>query len=69
MKVNVLQKFTLLSAGASAVLAVGMALIVSFILSRNLLSREAQVTTDALRVVTNVDLPQKEFEPRRPRAG
>jgi len=62
MKVNVLQRFTLLSAGATAVLAVGMALIVSFILSRNLLSREAQVTTDALRVVTNVDLPQEEFD-------
>ena len=61
MKVNVLQKFTILSAGATLVVAGALGLLVSTVLSRNLLSREAQITAEALRTITNVDLPPDVF--------
>ena len=61
MKVNLLQRFTLLSVGATVVLAVGSGLVGSLALSRGLLSNEAQVTAEAVRAITNVDLPREDF--------
>ena len=61
MKLNVLQRFTLLSVGATAVLAVVSGLLGSFALSRGVLSSEARVTAEAVRAITNVDLPSAEF--------
>ena len=61
MKLNVLQKFTLLSVLVTVVLVVGLGLLVTRLLTANLLNREATITAEAIRTVTNIDLPHRVF--------
>lgn len=61
MKLNVLQKFTLLSIGATVVIVVGLSVLVSSLLTRWLFDHEAAITSQALRTVTAVDLPPTVF--------
>ncbi len=62
MQLNILHKFTLFSVLVTLGIAAAMGLLVSAVLNSNLLSDEAQTTADAVRAVTNVDLPPAEFE-------
>jgi len=62
VQINILQKFTLLSILVTVGIALAMGLLVSGILNANLLSNEAQITADAVRAITNVDLPPVEFD-------
>jgi len=62
LKLNVLQKFTLLSIGATVGVVVILSLLVSGILTRWLIGHEARITAEAIRTVTSIDLPPEEFE-------
>ena len=61
MKLNVLQRFTLLSVAATAVIVVGLGLLVPTLLTRWLLDHEVQLTADALRTVADIDLSPDAF--------
>lgn len=61
MKLNVLQKFTVLSLGATVIVVVGLSLLVTSLLTSWLFEHEATITGQALRAVTAVDLPANVF--------
>ena len=61
MRLNVLQKFTLLSVVVTIVIVVGLDLLVSDLLTRWLLAHEVEITAEALRTVTRIDLPPETF--------
>jgi serine phosphatase RsbU (regulator of sigma subunit) len=61
MRLNVLQKFTLLSIAVTIVIVVGLGFLVSALLTRWLLANEIEVTADALATITRIDLPPDTF--------
>jgi serine phosphatase RsbU (regulator of sigma subunit) len=62
MKLDVLQRFTALSVCATIVVAVVLSWLTAAIVTRGMLVDEGQVTADALRIVTSIDLPPDKFE-------
>jgi serine phosphatase RsbU (regulator of sigma subunit) len=62
MRLNVLQKFTILSALVTVAIVTGLGYLTTTLLTRNLLRQEAQVMARAIRTVTDVDLPTAVFE-------
>jgi hypothetical protein len=61
VRLTVLQRFTLLSVLVSAGLMTGMGWLVCSLLSDDLLSEEAETTAEAVRAVTDVELPPDVF--------
>ncbi len=61
MKLNVLQRFTFLSIGATVVIVVGLGILVWQLTSAWLLDHEVTITAEALQTVTSVDLPPETF--------
>ncbi len=61
MRLNVVQKFTLLSIAATVVIAVSLSLLVTTFQTRWLLANEVRLTAQAVRMMTRVELPPETF--------
>jgi serine phosphatase RsbU (regulator of sigma subunit) len=61
MKLNILQKFTVLSIVVTVAIVVVLGVLVSTLLNRWLLAHEVRITAEALRAVTMIDLPPQTF--------
>jgi serine phosphatase RsbU (regulator of sigma subunit) len=61
VRLNIVHKFTLLSALATIVITVGMGFLVSQIVTAAMLRNEGQITASTLRTVTSVDLRPEDF--------
>jgi serine phosphatase RsbU (regulator of sigma subunit) len=66
-KLNVLQKFTILSVIVTVVIVAGLGYLMTTVLTQNLLRQEAQTMARAILTVTAVDLPKAVFEDARRR--
>lgn len=59
---NILQKFTLLSICTSIAIVIGLSLLVSNVVTTGMLRDEGNLTAEALRIVTSIDLTPSGFD-------
>ncbi len=61
VKLNILQKFTLLSVAVTLLIVVGLSVLVSRLLAEWLVSHEARITAASVETITRIDLTQGIF--------